>query len=220
MNKITSIFCKIFLAPIVSILLVKKIYGKNNFPKRNFILASNHQSYLDIIVSAYVCVPKRFTFIGQVDKGKGLLRFLRDFFYFFGGVIPLNRFSEDSKKEAVDLAIDCLKRGYSLIIYPEGKRSIDGKINKGKWGVAKLFLQTGVPIVPASISGAFELFPPKGKLRIKRNVLMNIGKPMFFAEELEKVKGLDIDSDEYKRICIQITDKLMESIKQLAYENK
>jgi len=220
MNRIISIFSKIFLAPIVSILLIKEIRGKNNFPKRNFILASNHQSYLDIVVSAYVCVPKRFTFIGQVDKGKGLLRFLRDFFYFFGGVIPLNRHSEDSKKEAVECAMDHLRNGYSLIIYPEGKRSVDGEIQKGKWGVAKLFLQTGVPIVPAGIVGAFELFPPKGKLKIKRNITMNIGKPMFFAEELEKAKGLDVDSDEYKEICIQITDRLMESIKQLTYENK
>jgi len=220
MNKIVSLFCKIFLAPIVIILFIKGVKGKGNFPKRNFILASNHQSYLDIIISAYACVPKKFVFIGQVDKGKGILAVLRDVIYFIGGVIRLNRHDENSKKKAVDSALSHLRKGYSLIIYPEGKRSIDGSVQKGKWGVAKMFLQTGVPIVPAGISGAYELFPPKGKMKIKRNITMKIGEPLYFKEYFEKSKGLDPDSEEYKQICIDITNELMESIKQLVYENK
>ncbi|MDD5639331.1 MAG: lysophospholipid acyltransferase family protein [Candidatus Pacebacteria bacterium] len=220
MNKIISIFSKIFLAPIVGIFLIKKVSGKENFPKSNFILASNHQSYFDIIVSGYVCVPKKFTFVGQVDKGKGIMGFLRDALYCFGGVIPLNRKDENSKKEAIDMAVDHLKNGYSLIIYPEGKRSLDGQVQKGKWGVAKLFLRTGVPIVPAGITGAFEIFPPKGKMKIKKNITINIGKPIFFEEELKRSKMIDTNSKEYEDICVKITDELMESIKKLVYENK
>lgn len=220
MNKITSIFCKVFLAPIVSMMFIKGIKGKKNLPRTNFILASNHQSYLDIIISAYACVPRRFVFIGQVDKGKGILAFLRDSLYLFGGVIRLNRYSEESKKKAVRSAIDCLLGGYSLLIYPEGKRSVDGSIQKGKWGVAKLFLQTGVPIVPARIDGAYELFPPKGKMKIKRNISLVIGKPLDINNYYEKAKGLDVESDEYKEFCIIITDKLMNSIRQLSYENQ
>jgi len=220
MNRFTSYFCKIFLAPIVNILLIKKIEGKKNLPRKNFILASNHQSYLDIVISAYVCLPRKFVFVGQVDKGKGILAFLRDAVYIFGGVIRLNRNSEDSKRKAVDLAKEHLLKGYSLIIYPEGKRSLDGTIQKGKWGVAKLFLQTGVPIVPARIGGAYELFPPKGKMKIRRNITFTIGKALDFKDYFEKARNLDTESDEYKEICIVITDKLMDSIKQLSYEDK
>lgn len=219
MNKIVSIFCFIFLAPIVNLLLIKKVKNKNNLPDRNFILASNHQSYLDIIASGYICVPRKYTFIGQVDKGQGIIKFLRDFVYFLAGVIRLNRYNEDSKKDSVANAIKHLKNNYSLIIYPEGTRTLTGEIQKGKWGIAKLFLQTEVPIVPMGISGAFELFPPKGKLKIKRKIILNIGKPLYFKKEIEESKKFSSDSEEYKNICISITDKVMEEIKKLTYED-
>ncbi|MCK9578172.1 1-acyl-sn-glycerol-3-phosphate acyltransferase [bacterium] len=219
MNTLTSFFCKIFLAPIVSILFVKGVKGTENFPKTNFILASNHQSYLDIIISAYSCVPRKFVFIGQIDKGKGFLAILRDILYFFGGVIGVDRHNEASKKNAIKLAIDHLKNGYSLIIYPEGKRSTDGTIQGGKWGVARLFLETGIPIIPARIDGAYELFPPRGKMKIKRNISFTIGKPLDLKDYFEKARWLDSTSDEYKEICIIITEKLMDSIRNLSYEN-
>lgn len=217
MNRTISYFCKIFLAPIATVLFIKGVQGKNNFPKHNFILASNHQSYLDIVISCYVCVPRRFVFIGQIDKGRGILGAMRDGLYYIGGVIRLNRFCEVSKKQAIDSAKDHLLSGYSLIIYPEGKRSLDGKIQKGKWGTAKLFLQTGVPIVPARIDGSYELFPPKGKMKVKRNITMVIGKPLELECYFEKAKNLDVDSEEYKNICIEVTDKLMEAIGSLSY---
>ncbi|MDD3170237.1 MAG: lysophospholipid acyltransferase family protein [Candidatus Paceibacterota bacterium] len=219
MNKFLSILAKIFLAPIVNVVFIKEVRGLENFPKTNFILAPNHQSYLDIIVCAYLCVPGKFTFIGQVDKGKGVIGFLRDVLYSLAGVIPLNRKDEDSKKQAFSKAIKALKQGYSLIIYPEGKRSETGEVQKGKWGVAKLFLQTGVPVVPLGMRGAFEIMPPRGKVKIKRVVKLNAGKPIFFKEALEKAKNLNEDSEEYKNLCMDITDKIMEEIKKLVYEN-
>jgi 1-acyl-sn-glycerol-3-phosphate acyltransferase len=218
MKKIISVFCKIFIAPIVSLLLIKEVNGKENIAGRNYIFAQNHQSYLDIVVSGYVCVPKKFTFIGQVDKGKGILGFLRNLLYGFGGVIPVNRKEDDSKAKAIELAIDHLKDGYSLIIYPEGKRSLDGKVHEGKIGIARLFLETGVPIIPMGINGAYEMYPPKGKLRIRREIVLNIGKPLSFEKELEEAKNLSSESEEYKMICISITEKVMEEIKKLVYE--
>jgi len=92
-------------------------------------------------------------------------------------------------------------------------------VQKGKWGIAKLFLQTGVPVVPLGISGAFEVMPPHGKVKIKRMIKLNVGKPVFFKDALEKSKGLDIESEEYKNLCINITDRIMEKIKKLVYEN-
>jgi 1-acyl-sn-glycerol-3-phosphate acyltransferase len=210
---------RITLAPLVRILFIKEIRGKDNFPKRNVILASNHQSYLDILLCGYICVPRKYTHIGQVDRENKGWSGIRDFIYSIGEVIPVNRKDDNSKKFAFNKAVEFLKNGYSLVIYPEGTRTRNGMVGEGKWGVAKFFLETEVPILPMGIKGAFELFPPGEKPKIKKNIRLNIGKPLFFKEEFEKAKGLARDSKEYEEICIEITKKVMEEIKKLTYEN-
>lgn len=210
-----SWFCKIFLAPLVRRMFIKEIRGLENMPKRNFILASNHQSYLDIIINAYLSVPRRFHFIGQIEGFKIPLKWLIIFLYFISGVITLNRKDESSREEVVQIAIAVLKKGDTLIIYPEGRRSTSGEIQEGKTGAARIFLKTGVPILPSAIKGTFELMPPKGKLKIKRIVKINIGKPLFFEKELEEAKNLDENSKEYREILEEITSQVMEEIKKL-----
>jgi len=218
MNPLFSWFCKIFLQPLVHWLFIKEVKGWENIPKRNFILVSNHQSYLDIIIDSYLCVPGRFHFIGQIEGFKIPLKWLIASLYFFSGVIPLNRKNEQSREKVVKEAISVLKKGDILIIYPEGRRSNNGEIQEGKPGVAKIFLKTGIPILPAGIKGTFELFPPKGKLKIKRIIKINIGKPLFFKEELERAKKLEENSEGYQQILQKITNKTMEEINNLFAE--
>ena len=212
MNRAVSWFCNIFIKPIVYLLFIQKVEGKENIPKKNFILASNHQSHLDWIADGYICVPRRFRFIGQVDRYSGLLGIARDVLYFITGTIRLNRKSEVSKKKVIEEAINSLKNGDILILYPEGTRSRTGEMGKGKWGVARFFLETGVPILPVGIKGTFELLPPGGKLKIKRIVRINIGRPLFFKKEFEEAKKIDKDSKRYKEILQTITNRLMEEI--------
>jgi len=218
MNPLLSWFCKIFLAPLVKRLFIKKIKGLENIPKRNFILVSNHQSYLDIIIDGYLCVPRRFHFIGQIEGFKIPLKWLISSIYFLSGVIPLNRRDEGSREKVVKEAISVLKRGNILIVYPEGRRSTNGEIQEGKPGAARIFLKTGAPILPVGIKGTFELFPPKGKLKIKKIIKINIGKPLFFKEELERAKKLEENSEEYQQILQKITNKTMEEITKLCKE--
>lgn len=216
MNRVVSWFCKIFLKPIVDKFLIKEVKGLENIPKTNFILASNHQSHLDQIATAYVCVPRRFHMIGQVDRYRGLTKLFLYFVYFLAGVIHLNRKSEESKERAIEEAVKVLKKGDILVIYPEGTRTRTGEMGKGKLGIAKIFLRTGVPILPVGIKGNFELMPPgKGFPKIKRMTEINIGKPLYFKVELEKAKNLDCNSEEYKSILQEITQKTMEEIKKL-----
>ena len=215
MNKAISWFSKIFLSPILQLLFVKEIKGKKNLPKRNFILASNHESHLDQVANGIVCVPRKFNFIGQVDAYAGLSRVVRDVLYFFGGVIRLDRKSAESRKETVEKAIKQLKGGYSLIIYPEGTRTRTGEMAKGKWGIVKLLFATEVPILPVSLSGTFELLPPGGKLKVEKRIEINIGKPLYFSEEIEKSKKLDKHSEEYKQLMHSVTEKIMQKIKKL-----
>lgn len=218
MNPLLSWFSKIFLKPIVDKLLIKEVKGLENLPKTNFILVSNHQSYLDIIIDSYLCVPRRFHFIGQIEGFKIPLRWLIAALYFLSGVIPLNRKDEESRAGVVKSAIEVLKKGDILIIYPEGARSRNGQIQEGKAGVARIFLKTGVPVLPAAIKGTFDLLPPKGKLKVKRIVKINIGKPLYFKEEFEKAKRIEESSNGYKEILQKITDKIMEEVSNLYQE--
>jgi len=220
MNRSFSWFCKIFLKPLVDKILIKRVGGLENIPSssgQNFILVSNHQSYLDIIVGSYLCVPRKFHFIGQIDGWKGIMKWLIRAFYFVSGVIPLDRQSDESRKKTLKEAIKVLKKGNVLVLYPEGRRSTNGKLQEGKFGAAKIFLKTDVPILPAGIKGTFELLPPHGKLKIKRIVEINIGKPLFFKEEFALSQNLNENSKEYQEILQKITDKVMEEIEKLLY---
>ncbi len=212
MNRLISWFCKIFIAPIARILFIKKITGLDNIPKENFILASNHQSHLDQVATGYICVPRRFHFIGQTDQYTGLTKLSLYIIYFLAGVIRLNRKSKASKKNMMKEAIESVKKGDCLIIYPEGTRTRTGEIGKGKYGAANIFLETGKPILPVAIKGTFDILPPEGNLKIKRIVEINIGKPLYFHEEYEKGKNIDKESDDYRLLLQEITDKIMEEI--------
>ncbi len=212
MNRAVSWFCKIFLAPIVKRLFIRQVKGWGNLPDRNFILATNHQSHLDEIANGYICVPRRFHFIGQTDNYEGLAKLILYIVYFIAGVIRLNRKDEGSKRKVIEEAIEFAKKGDSLIIYPEGTRTRTGKLGRGKWGVAKIFFETGTPILPAAISGTFKLLPPGGKLKIKRIIKINIGKPIYFEKELEGRKKEELNDIEKRDFLIKITDKVMREI--------
>lgn len=215
MNKFVSWLCKIFLAPLVGLLFIKEIRGIENLPKGNFILASNHLSDLDILVDAYLCVPREFNFIGQIDGFEGVLKWIISFIYFIFGVIPLDRKNKESKEKTIEKAVENLKKGNILIIYPEGGRSIDGNLQKGKLGIAKIFLQTGVPIVPVAINGTFKLLPRGGKLKIKKIVTVNIGKPLRFEKDFQRAQKLNKDSEDYYNILRKISDGVMSEIASL-----
>jgi 1-acyl-sn-glycerol-3-phosphate acyltransferase len=215
MNRFGSWFCKIFFTPIIRKVLIEEVRGLENVPKRNFILVSNHQSHLDEIATGFVAVPKRFHFIGQTDRYSGFTKIFLYVVYFLAGVIPLNRKSGESKKRVLKKAIEVLKEGDVLIVYPEGTRSRTGKMGEGKPGMAKIFLETGVPILPVGIKGTFDVLPPKGKLKMKRVVKVNIGEILDFKEEFEKGKKLKFNSKEYKDLAKRITDNIMEEIKKL-----
>ncbi|KPJ73673.1 hypothetical protein AMJ48_00510 [Parcubacteria bacterium DG_74_1] len=215
MNPIASWFCKIFLKPIVDWLLIKEVRGLENVPRSPFILVSNHVSYLDIIIDSYLCVPRRFHFIGQIDGFKGIVKWLIRAIYFVSGVIPLDRQKDQSREDALKKAAKVLKRGNILVLYPEGRRSTNGEVQEGRLGTAKIFLETGTPIIPAGIKGTFELMPPRGKLKIKKAVEINVGKPLFLKEEFNLAQDLAENSPEYQKILEKITDEIMGELKQL-----
>lgn len=220
MNTFMSWFSRILLAPPIKFFLIKEIRGKENLPnsKTNFVLASNHQSHIDLLVNGCICVPRKFRYVGQVDQYTGLEGFLRDLVYTIAGTIPMDRRSKDSKKEAMQTAADYLRKGESILVFPEGTRTRTGVMGRGKIGGIKLAVDTNKPILPVGITGVFELLPPGGKLKIKKTARANIGKLMYFEKEKEKLKLLPEDSEEYKAILQDMADQLMAKIKELKDE--
>jgi 1-acyl-sn-glycerol-3-phosphate acyltransferase len=216
MNRTFSLLCKIFAKPLIDAAIIKKISGKKNLPAGNFILAANHQSNLDHVVLGCVCFPRSFKFIGQIDGHKGLNNFLVKLFYSLTGVIILDRQNDDSKRIVLEQAAEFAKKGDIIGLYPEGTRSRTGHIGKAKTGVAKIFLDTGLPIVPIAVKGTFDLMPPHGKLKIKKLVEIIIGQPLYFKKELRLAKGLSFEDEKYKDLCQKITDKVMNEISNLA----
>ncbi|MBQ9374873.1 MAG: (d)CMP kinase [Ruminococcus sp.] len=175
LNPIKMIFYNI-LRPIV-IFLFKCYYnlsyeGKENIPKDGSnIFASNHRSYTDpVLIAMPTRVPCSYMAKDELFHQNVFFTLLIKAF----GAFPVTRGKGDTA--AIDLSMEKLNKGRNLVIFPEGTRSKDGKVGKGKTGVALIAALAQVPVIPVGIS--FE-----GKLKFRRKIVVRFGKPIS-AEEL------------------------------------
>ncbi|HUG10080.1 MAG TPA: lysophospholipid acyltransferase family protein [Opitutaceae bacterium] len=154
------------------------IEGEENLPKRGpFLLAANHQSHLDPpFVGAPV--PHEIAFFARKTLWKpGIAaRWLNAI-----DAIPVDR-DGGSDVKAMKRVFGAFKSGRVVILFPEGTRSLDGKLQQPKPGIGMLACRAGVPVVPARIFGSFEAFGRGGRLRMGTRVSMVYGKPMMPAE--------------------------------------
>ncbi len=218
MKKYVGAISKFVYGWYINRTFIKEIRGKENMPPGNFILASNHASHIDYWLHGYVLAPRPFTYIGQVDKMTGLMGFLRDALYAYAEVIPVDRNDRESKKEAIAKAMEMLKRGYCLIVYPEGARSRDGRMREFKPGVARFHLESGAPVLPVATRGTYELMPPGGKLQKEKIVEIIIGKPMGFPLERQMAVEMDKSSPEYYKLCADVAKRVEEEVRRLLAE--
>jgi len=197
---------KRIIPPIVN-LWVKEINGINNIPKKGpFIIAANHASYLDhmIIVSNFVLqLNKKIHFLSKKEHFNNIFKAA---WHRYAGAIPLDR--EKGGKEALEWAIKALKKGKIIAMHPEGTRTLTGKLQKGKTGIARLALAAKAPVLPIGLIGTFEILP-KGKYIPKlKKAVMNIGKLMAF----EKYYNKKIT----KPLLRKITNEIMQEIAKLS----
>jgi 1-acyl-sn-glycerol-3-phosphate acyltransferase len=217
MNTLISAVSRMILAAPIRTFLIKDIKGLENIPQKgNFILVSNHLSHADSFMSGYIITPRKFTFLSQIDQYAGFKKILRDLVYLWGGVIPVNRKSNESKKQAIETAIKMLKNGFCLVVYPEGGRAYDGVMREFKFGVGKLHLDSGVPVLPVALRGTRELMPPHGGLKFKKTAEIVIGEPLNFAKEREMARSLDKNSGEYRNLCRNIAKKIEGKVRELS----
>ena len=186
---------------------IKGVNGLENVPKEcPFIIAANHASYMDHLIITSIIIPHLNKKIHFLAKKEHFENFFEGAWHRYAGAIPLDR--QKGGRKALKLAIKALKEGKIIAIYPEGTRSLTGKLQKAKTGIAQLALAARAPVVPIGLIGAFEILP-KGKYMPKlKKAVMNIGKPMHFDEYYNKKIN--------KRILRKITNKIMKEIAALS----
>ncbi len=185
-----------------------KCTGIENIPTdRGAILAANHSSYLDHLVVGCNIIPKLNKMIYFLAKKEHFDTFLQRQWHRHFGAIPLDR--ETGGREALKKAVSLLQKGDLVMIYPEGTRTLTGKINRAKTGIARLALATKVPIVPMGITNTFYILP-KGKRypKLGRKADLFIGKPI----DLSGYYGKDNDRQKLR----EITTAVMKEIARLS----
>ena len=146
------------------------------------ILASNHLAVADSFYLPLV-VRRRITFLAKSEyfTGTGLKGRLLAWFYTAAGQVPIDRADADAAQAALHTAERILRQGKLLGMYPEGTRSPDGRLYKGKTGLARLALETGVPVIPVAMIGTDVVNPPGSKMWRFGRVTVRFGKPMDFS---------------------------------------
>lgn len=167
----------VFLGPVLRLLYRPKAIGLENIPEGPALLAANHQSFLDDLLLPLVVPGRKVVFLAKADYfDKWYLR------WFFKGanVIPVRRESRSGAEAALQTGVRALRDGNLVGIFPEGTRSPDGRLYRGKTGVARMALEAQVPIVPVAITGTFEALPYDRKLPKAGRVTIRFGKPLDF----------------------------------------
>ncbi len=200
----------VFIGPLLRMVFRPRVEGAESVPEEGpAILASNHLSYADWLFMP-LTLARRVTFVAKAEyfTGKGLKGWLQRGFFSGAGQVPIDRSSGSAAEGALLSAKKILGRGELFGIYPEGTRSHDGKLYRGKTGVARLALETGVPVIPVAVVGTDVVAPPGKKFGSFTRPLVRFGKPLDFS----RYEGLE--SDRY--ILRSVTDEIMYEIMQLS----
>jgi 1-acyl-sn-glycerol-3-phosphate acyltransferase len=197
-------FSRIFVFPFLRA-CIEEIDGKENLPKEgNFIIASNHQSHLDSWLIMFVLNErlKKIHFLGTKEGISGFIK--HTILYYFSETVAVDR--KHVKREKILRKLeDVLKKDRIVIIYPEGNSNIKSELLKGKTGVAELALKTGKPVIPIGIH----------RKEKSSKYIIRIGKPTYFLKEKELFERTVKDSEDYRFILREVTDKIMVEISKL-----
>jgi len=193
---------KWFVLPPVS-LWIKKVTGIKNIPRDSgFIIAANHSSYLDHLLLGNVIILKFNKKLHFLAKKEHFDNPIEAFWHRYAGAIPLDRSTDGNK--SMSIASSYLKKGSIIGIYPEGTRTLNGKLLKAKTGISKLVLASKVPVVPVGIVGTFEILPKGKKVPKFKRASINFGAPIYFDKYYSKPIT--------KKLLRTITDTVMKEV--------
>lgn len=200
---------RLTLGPLARALFRATIVGKKNVPSKGpVILASNHLSFIDsVVITLFSPRPVSFLAKDTYFTGKGFKGLVSRTFFTSIGAIPVTRGAGQAAQEALDAGLGLLRDGEAFAIYPEGTRSRDGRLYRGKTGVAWLALTAGVPVVPVALAGTNKVQPVGSKGIRPAKVTIQFGEP------LDLSRHGKADSGRARR---HATDEVMDAIQAMS----
>jgi len=206
-DKLAYGLLKSFLLPVLTLLFRPKVRGLRNVPSTGpVIIASNHLSFSDSIFMPLV-VPRKVTFLAKSEyfTSPGIKGLAKKLTFIALGQVAVDRAGGSRSEAALLTGLSVLAEGGCLGIYPEGTRSPDGRLYKGRTGIARLAIESGAPIVPVAMFNTEKIQPTGQVLPNIKRVGMTFGEPMYF----------DGDSTDLAYLR-EVTDKIMDRIQELS----
>ena len=186
-----------------------KVSGLRHVPSNGpVIIASNHLSFSDSIFMPLV-VPRNVTFLAKSEyfTSPGLKGFIKKITFIALGQVPVDRSGGKRSEAALLTGLKLLKEEHCIGIYPEGTRSPDGRLYKGRTGIARMAIESGAPIIPVAMYNTAEIQPTGQVVPKVRRVEMVFGEPMYFT-------GDSTDQAVLRTATNQIMEKIAELSKQ------
>lgn len=200
----------VLLGPILRVIYRPRVEGLDNIPAEGpAILASNHLSFSDSIFLPLVC-PRRITFLAKdaYFTAPGIKGWFQKVLFHALGQVPIDRSGGSASEAALQTGLRVLGEGKLLGIYPEGTRSPDGKLYRGKTGVARMALEAQVPVIPVAMIDTEKIQPIGSKVPRVMRVGVKIGKPLDFS----RYAGMQND----RFVLRSMTDELMYELMELS----
>ncbi|MEZ5097606.1 MAG: lysophospholipid acyltransferase family protein [Nocardioides sp.] len=200
----------IAVGPFLRLIFRPTVEGAEHVPFTGpAILASNHLSYADWLFMP-LTLPRRVTFVAKAEyfTSPGLKGWFQRKFFSGTGQVPIDRGGATAAEGALSAATKILAEGELFGIYPEGTRSPDGRLYRGRTGVARLALETGVPVIPVAVLGTDVVAPPGKKFGTFTRPAVRFGAPLDFS----RYEGLAGD----RYILRSVTDEIMYEIMRLS----
>ena len=201
----------VFIGPILRLIWRPWTEGRENIPSDGAAsLASNHLSFSDSFFMPLM-VPRKVTFLAKAEyfTTPGLKGWISRMFMAGVGQVPIDRDDADASRAALTTGVRILGEGKLLGIYPEGTRSPDGRLYRGKTGVARMALESGVPVVPCVMVDTDKIQPTGRRLpRLRPRPGIRFGKPLDFS----RYEGMSGD----RFVERSMTDEIMYEMMQLS----
>lgn len=196
--------------PLAQLALRPSVRGAHHVPDSGpVILASNHRSFVDSVVIPLV-VPRPVTFLAKAEyfEGRGVYGWLSRRFFLEMGHVPVQRGHGRAAWESMRVAQEVLAGGGALGIYPEGTRSLDGRLYRGRTGVARLALLTGAPVVPVALAGTERVQPVGSRVPRPHQVTAQFGAPLEFSRYAGMHRNVPV--------LRAVTDEIVDAIRALS----
>ncbi len=198
------------LGPILKALFRPWVRGMENIPTTGpVILASNHLSFSDsIFLPLQARRPVVFLAKSEYFTGKGIKGALSRWFFKSTGQLPIDRSGGKASEASLNTGLRVLSQGQVLGIYPEGTRSPDGRLFRGRTGIARMALESKVPVIPVAMIDTEKVQPIGRKLPRIRRIGIIVGKPLDFSR---------FDGMEGDRVILRaVTDEIMYELMKLS----